>query len=298
MSNPARAYPFAKAPSARWADYLELTKPRLNFLVVVTTIVGYAMASQGHINWLIFLDTLIGTTLTAAGASALNQCIERDHDARMSRTSRRPIPTGRVSPEESLYFGISLALIGTVHLLLFVNTLTALLGVATLSSYVLIYTPLKRTSSLCTLVGAIPGAIPPVMGWTASTGVLSAESAALFAILFLWQMPHFLAIAILYRDDYAAAGFRMLPVIDPALHATARQILLYTLALIPISLTPAFLNMTGPIYPPIALLLGVVFLAFAATCARRKQRPDARRLFLASIIYLPLLLTIMLIGKL
>lgn len=136
------------------------------------------------------------------------------------------------------------------------------------------------------------------MGWTASTGVLSAESAALFAILFLWQMPHFLAIAILYRDDYAAAGFRMLPVIDPALHATARQILLYTLALIPISLTPAFLNMTGPIYPPIALLLGVVFLAFAATCARRKQRPDARRLFLASIIYLPLLLTIMLIGKL
>ena len=284
---------------SRWTDFYELTKPRMNFLVVVTTLVGYYMAAGigGPLHWARLLNTILGTAATAAGASVLNQYAERAFDALMPRTANRPLPAGRVAPLEALFMGVSLGAAGVVYLAIAVNALTALLGAITLLSYVFAYTPLKRQTTLCTVVGAVPGAIPPLMGWTALTGSLSPQAFSLFAILFLWQMPHFLAIAILYKDDYAAGGFRMLPVVDPGLHSTGRQMVLYGMALIPVSLMPVGLNMAGPIYLAAAVALGLVFLGFGVSCAISKRRIDARKLFFVSIIYLPLLLAAMMIDK-
>ena len=288
----------ATRPS-RLADYYELTKPRMNFLVVVTTMVGYYMAARGMTgDWTRLLHTLLGTALTAAGASVLNQYVERVPDALMARTADRPLPAGRVAPLEALALGVVFTILGLVELTLFVNPLTALLGAVTLSSYVFLYTPMKRWTSLCTVVGAVPGAIPPMMGWTAVTDSLGAPAWALFAILFFWQMPHFLAIAILFRDDYKAGGFRMLPVVDEDLGSTSRQILLYSSALIPVTLFPGVIGMAGFTYFLSAVVLGLAFFGFGATCAITRTRQDARRLFFASIIYLPLLLAIMMLDKL
>lgn len=286
----------AAAPS-RWVDFYELTKPRMNFLVVVTTMVGYYMAAHGPADWLRVVYTLIGTALTAAGSSVFNQYIERALDLRMNRTANRPLPGGRVKPIEALLYGIVLSLLGVAILTLFVNTLTAALGALTLLLYVFVYTPAKRRTSLCTIIGAVPGAIPPVMGFTAVQGVLTPQAMALFAILFFWQMPHFLAIAILYRDDYARGGFQMLPVVDKRLDMTGRQIILYSLSLVTVSLMPAILGMAGVVYFVAALLLGIAFTGFGVVCARSKTRADARQLFLASIVYLPALLAAMMIDK-
>jgi protoheme IX farnesyltransferase len=285
-----------RAPS-RANDFYELTKPRLNFLVLVTTMVGYYMAVRSRGDWHLVIHTLLGTALTAAGASVLNQVIERDHDKLMPRTQRRALPAGRVSPAEAIAYGSVLGLGGVVYLALAVNLLTALLGAFTLLSYLFVYTPMKRWTTLNTVVGAIPGAIPPVMGWTAVHNSFGPEAAVLFCILFFWQMPHFLAIAIMYRRDYATGGFKMLPVVDQNLSVTGRQIVLYNAALIPVSLMPMLLKMTGPAYFFIALALGLAYLSFGIVCATTRERPDARRLFFASITYLPLLLAVMMLNK-
>jgi protoheme IX farnesyltransferase len=287
------------ASLSRWSDYYELTKPRMNFLVVVTTMVGHYMAARGHgsTDWALVLHTLLGTALTAAGASVLNQYVEREHDAKMIRTARRPLPAGRVSPLEALLLGVFFSVGGVIYLTLFVNALTATLGVITLATYVFVYTPAKRHTTLCTVIGAVPGALPPVMGWTAAGAAASPEAVALFAILFFWQLPHFLAIAILYRDDYAAGGFKMLPVVDPDLTSTGRQIVIWSMALLPVTFLPAVFGMAGAMYFAAAVVLGIGFCGFAVRCALTRERVDARRLFFVSIIYLPALLVVMMADK-
>jgi protoheme IX farnesyltransferase len=280
--------------STRAADFYELTKPRMNVLVVITTMVGFCLASRG-IDWIRLLHTIIGTFLTASSASVLNQFIERKFDALMPRTRNRPLPCNRITPMEAIFFGVSLGIVGIAYLAALVNPLTALLGAFTLLSYVAVYTPLKRHSTLNTVIGAVPGAIPPVMGFTAATGAITPASLALFGILFFWQMPHFLAIAVLYKRDYELGGFKMLPCVDEAL--TARQMVIYSLGLLPVSLMPVPLQVAGTIYFTAAVLLGLAFLSFAVSCAATRERRDARKLFFASIIYLPLLLAIMMIDK-
>ena len=301
FSSAASATTTVSAPS-RWVDFYELTKPRMNFLVLVTTLVGFYMASgrgggADGLNWLLMLPTLIGTALCAAGASVLNQFIERDLDRLMPRTRNRPNPAGRITPSEALTTGVVLGIAGVVTLVLTVNLLTAALGGLTLLLYVLLYTPLKRATTLNTVIGAIPGAIPPVMGFTAVDHALSPAALSLFAILFIWQMPHFLAIAILYRRDYALAGFKMLPVVDEDLSVTGRQILLYSVALVPVSLMPVMVGLAGQAYFAIAMMLGLAFLSFGVSCATSKTRDDARKLFFASIIYLPALLGVLMLDR-
>lgn len=269
----------------------------MNFLVLVTTMVGYYMAARGRPDWSRFVSTLLGTALTAAGASVLNQLAERNFDALMPRTANRPIPAGRISPIEGLLFGAALSIAGTAFLAIFVNLLTAALGAITLALYLFLYTPAKRRTSLCTIIGAVPGALPAMMGFTAANNAITAPAWVMFGILFIWQMPHFMAIAILYRDDYAKGGFRMLPVVDPTLTATSRQIVLYSLMLIPVTLLPVALKMTGGVYLITELLTGILFCSIAFNCAKTKTRADARQLFLASIIYLPALLAVLTIDK-
>ena len=293
-----RLAPAVDARPSRLADFYELTKPRMNFLVVVTTMVGFYMGMRpGFDDWALLAHCLVGTALAAAGASVLNQYVERGYDRLMRRTQCRPLPAGRVAPLEALLLGVSLAAGGTLYLAALVNPLTASLGALTIGSYVFLYTPLKRLTTLCTVIGAVPGAIPPMMGWTAATGTLSPQAWALFGILFFWQMPHFLAIAVLYREDYARGGFKMLPVVDQSLVVTGRQTVLYGMALVPVSLLPVALRMGGAGYLLAALVLGLAFLAFGINCAVCKRRADARRLFLASIVYLPALLAVMMLDK-
>ena len=286
-----------RAPS-RANDFYELTKPRLNFLVLVTTMVGYYMAVRVPGDWVRVIHTLIGTALTAAGASVLNQVIEKDYDKLMPRTQRRPLPDGRISPLHGVLYGCAMGIVGVAYLAWFVNVLTACLGAFTILSYLFVYTPMKRWTSLNTVVGAIAGATPPMMGWTAASGKFGPEAAVLFCILFFWQMPHFLAIAIMYRRDYAAGGFKMLPVLDEDLFVTGRQIVLYNAALIPITLLPTLFGMTDVFYFATALVLGLAYLSFGIICASTRQRIDARRLFFASIIYLPVLFAVMMLNKL
>ena len=281
--------------SSRAADFLELTKPRITALVLVTAAVGYAVGvyvfSAGT-----FLLFLAGTALLCSGASALNQYLEREADARMVRTSRRPIPAGRLRPEEALAFGLSLSAGGLV-VLAAVNVLTVALGAMSLLLYVLAYTPLKRVTSLCTVVGAIPGALPPLMGWAAARGSIGAAGLGLFSILFLWQLPHFLAIGWLYREDYARGGFPMLAVTDMDGASTGRQSLLYATALLPVTLLAGMLAGAGKGYLWGALILGAGFLACAGFFAWKRSIPAARRLFLASVLYLPVLLGLMVFDR-
>jgi len=284
------------APS-RLSDFYELTKPRMNFLVVITTTVGFYMASLGAIDWVLMFHTILGTTLTAAGASVLNQWLEIDFDRLMPRTKDRPLPAGRLMPNEALVFGVVLGICGICYLALFVNLLTSFLGAFTLLTYLGIYTPMKRVTSLNTIIGAVPGAVPPMMGFTAVEAVVSPGALSLFVILFLWQMPHFLAIATMYKDDYAKGGYKMLPVVDTAGDFTGRQIVLYGMALIPGSLMPFAFQLTGPVYALFALVLGLGFLYTGIQAARSHSRPDARKLFFVSIIYLPVLLAVMMADK-
>jgi protoheme IX farnesyltransferase len=286
---------------SRLADFYDITKPRMNYLVVATTLFGFRMASPDAIRWPLLLSTALGTLLTAASASVLNQLIERDFDGLMPRTRRRPLPMGRITPKEALLFGTLLGVCGVAYLALLVNPLTAALGLATLCWYLLFYTPSKRVTTLNTVIGAVPGAIPPMMGVAAAQNALTPTALALFAILFLWQMPHFLAIAILYRQDYVAGGFKMLPCEESNRSFTNRQIILYGLTLIPASLLPALLGLAGTAYSVSAILLGLAFLSFGIACATSKPddyRQNARKLFFASIIYLPLLLMAMCFNRL
>ena len=293
--NPASSA-LAVSAGSRAADFAELAKPRITSLVLVTAAVGFAVGGQGSIDWLAFFVFMAGTALLCGGASALNQYLERDADALMERTRRRPIPGGRIRPEEALVFGLALSAAG-LAVLAFVNPLTLALGAASLVSYVLAYTPLKRVTSLCTVVGAVPGALPPLMGWAASRGSLGAAGWGLFAILFLWQLPHFLAIGWLYRDDYARGGFPMLAVTDRDGASTGRQAVLYATALLPVTLAAGLLASAGAGYLWGGLVLGLGFLACAAAFAWKRTVGSARRLFLASVLYLPLLLGLMVFDR-
>ncbi len=280
-----------------WRSYLELTKPRLTSLVILTTWLGYAFASQSMHYDVLFFHALIGSWLVASGAAVLNEYLERDLDARMKRTQTRPLPMKKLTPEQALTFGMVISTLGVAELAIFVNPLTALLSMISLGSYLLLYTPLKTRTSLCTLIGAIPGAIPPMMGWTAVRNAIDPGAWVLFAILFLWQLPHFLAIAWMYREDYARAGFPMLPVVDPDGASTGRMIMLYTAVLVPVTLMPSRLGLAGASYFCAALLMGSAFFAFGAWTAFHRTAENARRLLLVSVTYLPSLLTWMACNK-
>ena len=281
----------------RALDFLELTKPRVSLMVLVTMFVGFYLGSEHGAGYLRLIETLIGTALAAGGTLALNQFLERRADALMARTRHRPLPDGRMQPTEALLFGVGLAAAGLLVLALTVNALSALVTASIVGSYLFIYTPLKQRSSLCGVVGAVPGALPPVIGWTAATGGLSIEAWVLFAIMFFWQIPHTLAIARLYRDDFAKAGIQFLPVIESDGWTTGRQIITHSLALLVVSLLPTLLGLAGTVYFLAALLLGSGFLWYGIGLAISQSLAAARRLLLASLIYLPLLLVVMALDR-
>jgi len=287
----------AAAEKSWTAIFSDLVKARLTTLVLLTTAVGFYIGETGAINWFLFFNTLAATGLVAAGASALNQLLEREYDAKMRRTQDRPLPSGRLQPTTVAIFGGVSSVAGLVYLALAVNLLTSVLGAVTLVSYLFIYTPLKRVTWLNTAIGAIPGALPPLMGWTAACGELSGEGWALFAILAFWQLPHFFAIAWMYRDEYAKAGFVMLPNVDANGKRTGQQTVSHTFALLIASLCPFVFKMAGMIYLVGAILLGAGFLFCAIQFSRQLTLARARQLFLASIIYLPLLLALMVWDK-
>lgn len=296
---------FAIAPDVlplaprRVADFVALTKPRVVTMVVLTTLFGYYLGTgPGAFDWWRLLVTLVGTTLAAAGTMTLNQYLERDLDARMHRTRQRPLPDGRLTPADALVFGSALTIGGVLILLVGTTTLAALVTAATSVSYLFAYTPLKARTSLCTLIGAVPGALPPLTGWAAASGDLDASAWAVFAIMFVWQIPHSLAIAQMYRDDYARAGFRLLPVVDPDGASTARQILTYSLALVSVGMLPTLLGLTGSIYFVVSIVLGIGLLASSLRLARSATTADARRVMFASLIYLPCLFAVMAADKL
>lgn len=287
----------AAAEKSWIAVFSDLVKARLTSLVLLTTAVGFYAGWRGAMNWFLFLNTLAGTALVAAGASALNQWIERDYDAKMRRTQSRPLPSGRMQPTTVALFGGITSVAGLIYLALAVNMLTSVLGAITLVSYVCIYTPLKRVTWLNTAIGAIPGALPPLMGWAAARNELSGEGWALFAILAFWQLPHFFAIAWIYREEYAKGGFVMLPNVDASGKQTGQQTVLNAFALFIVSLCPFLLKMTGTLYLAGAVILGAGFLFCAFRFSRQLTLPRARQVFLASIIYLPLLLALMVFDK-
>jgi len=281
----------------RALDFLELTKPRVVVMVLVTTLVGFYLGSQGEPNYVVLLHTLFGTALAGGGTLALNQFLEREADAKMQRTRMRPLPDGRLQPVDALVFGSLITAAGLAHLTLAVNFLSALVTAAIVGSYLFAYTPLKKKTSLCSIVGAIPGALPPVIGWVAARETLNLEAWILFTIMFLWQMPHSLAIGWLYRDDYARAGFQLLPVLDPDGRSTGRQIVSNCLALLAVSLIPTLVGFTGATYFFSALILGSMFLWYGISLARSCSRAAARRLLFASLVYLPVLLAVMAFDK-
>jgi len=281
----------------RAADYVELTKPRVAVLVLFTVAAGVLLASGSDIRWLVLLNTVVGTALVAAGASALNQLLERHSDARMRRTENRPLPAGRLQPLEVAVFGTLLGVGGVADLgLLLPSPWAALVAALTFLGYVFVYTPLKPVTPLNTLIGAVPGAMPPVIGWVAARGALDGEAVALFLILFLWQVPHFLAIAWIYREDYGNAGLRMLPVVDPTGFQTGRRMIGYCLVLIPASLLPMTLGVSHGLYFGGAVVLGELFLASAVWFYYERSIKSARRVLRASLVYLPGLLLVLLLD--
>lgn len=286
------------APTTRGADLVELAKPRITLMVALTAAAGFLLASEASVDLALLAHTVFGTALLAAGASALNQVLERDLDRLMHRTANRPLPAGRMEVDAALLFGVLLAVGGMFYLALLAHPLAALVGAATLAGYVFVYTPLKRVSSLATLVGAVPGAAPPVIGWAAAQGELGLGAWLLFALLFLWQLPHFLAIAWLYRVDYERAGLPMLSVVDPEGGRVGRQALLYGAALVPVSLMPAAMGLAGAAYFVGALALGLLFAGCAAAFAFAQSIASARRLLIASVLYLPAVLGVLLVDRL
>ncbi len=272
----------------RLSAFVELTKPRIAFMLVLTSAAGFYLGNVGAFDWVLFANAMIGITLLAFGVATLNQWVERRTDPLMSRTARRPLPTGRVTPNEAFIFGIAQTVVAQVYLFALVNPLTAALGLVVIIGYVLMYTPLKTRTSASTAIGAIPGAMPPLMGWTSSANEISLGGWALFTVLFLWQFPHFLAIAWMYREQYAKAGIKMLPVVEPSGRLTARQIVLFTIMLVPASLAPFFLGFGGVFFLIGATVLGVWFLYESIATARAKTTERARKLLMVSVIYLPL----------
>ncbi len=288
--------PFARVVR-RAADFFELAKPRVVLMVLITAFVGFYVGSAALPDYLRLINMLLGTALAAGGTLALNQFMERQGDALMQRTRHRPIPDGRVQPGEAFWFGAVVTLAGLAYLALAVNAISAWVTALITASYLLLYTPMKRKSSLCILAGAVPGALPPVIGWVAARGRLDIDAWVLFAILFLWQVPHTLAIAWLYRDDYARAGIQFLPVIDPDGSSTNRQILSHCAALLAVSLLPTLLGLAGAVYFTVAFVLGVGFLASGVRLAMESSLNGARRLLFASLIYLPVLLLMMALDR-
>ncbi|MBI1896351.1 MAG: protoheme IX farnesyltransferase [Acidobacteria bacterium] len=278
-------------------DYIALTKPRITWLILMSTGVGFYFGASRNWSWLVLLHTILGTGLIASGTAALNQWMEHEADGMMQRTRKRPIPAGRISTGNAFWFAAALSVAGFVELWLGANLLAGLLGAFTLLTYLCLYTPLKPHSWHATTVGAIPGAMPPLIGFAAARGELTIEGWALFAILFLWQFPHFYAIAWLYRDDYARAGMKMLPVIDDRGDLTVRQILYYSLALIPISILPFYLGMSGGFYLLGAILLGAAYFHAGIRASRNRTRAQARAILITSVLYLPLLYGLMLVDR-
>jgi heme o synthase len=283
---------------SRFMDYWTLTKPELTLLSVVTALTGYYLGAKGALHAPILLHTLLGTALVGGGAGALNQYVERQYDALMKRTENRPVPSGRVHPFEALVFGMLISVLGIAELSLYVNALTGFLASITLVSYLFLYTPLKRITPLSTIVGAFPGAIPPVMGWTAARNEITTEAIVLFALLFVWQIPHFLSLAWMYRKDYARAGYRLLTVVEPEGNMAARQILAYTALLVPLTILPWSMGMFGMLYLSLALLLSLAFLAVTIFLARERSNSAAKLVFAGSLIYLPALMAIMVVDTL
>jgi protoheme IX farnesyltransferase len=283
--------------SKKWVDYIALTKPRVNLLVLVTTTIGFQLGNAGRTDLALLFNTVVGTFLVASGAAAFNQVLERDVDARMRRTMTRPIPAGRVGTTEAALFAAALTLVGIVELAVGSNWLAAAVALVTIVSYALIYTPLKRVTSLATVIGAVPGALPPVIGWAAARGSLGLEAWVLFAIVFFWQMPHVLAVSWLYREDYARGGIRVLPVEDPDGRSTAFQMVNYSAALVPVSLLPTIIGLAGRVYLAGAIVLSIALLGLAIRFARSRTPEGARRLFAASILYLPVLWILMLADR-
>lgn len=283
--------------SRRVSTFVELTKPRLVAMILITASAGFYLASAESLNWIQLVETFIGTGLSAAGVLALNQYLERDLDAQMVRTCNRPLPDKRVEPTTALFFGVLLTVGGLAYTAFCVNPLSALVISAIVVSYLFIYTPLKQKSPLCTIAGAIPGALPPVIGWVAARGTINIEAWALFAILFLWQLPHSLSIACIYRDEYAQAGFRLLPVVHPDGKSTRRQIVSNCLALLVVALLPTLIGVAGIFYFFAALVLSVSFLVFGIKLSVSPTIASAKRLLYASLIYLPLVFLIMALDK-
>ncbi len=282
------------------ADYWELTKPEISFLVLLATLAGFLLGSEamGHLDGWLLLHTLIGTAFTAAGSGVLNHAMEYRWDALMRRTANRPLPAGRIAVRQAYILGILLSILGVGYLYAMVNVLTALLAGSTILLYIFLYTPTKRVTTLNTLIGCIPGALPALGGWAAATGSLDPGGWALYAILFFWQMPHFLSLAWMYRKDYARAGFAMLPVVDETGTRTARQMVLYTILLVLTSLLPYFMGLTGTLYLTGALLLGIYFLVPVFRFYRHRTNQQARKILLASIVYIPALLAIIFVDLL
>jgi len=280
------------------SDFWELTKPGVTFMVVISTFGGFYLACKSNIHAALLVNTIIGSWFVAAGTNALNQLIERNLDAKMKRTQNRPLPAGRLPATQVQWYAISISLIGILFLWLTVNWLTSLLATITLMSYIFIYTPLKRKTYWSTLIGAVPGALPAMGGWTAVTGNITLETWILFSILFFWQIPHFLAIAWIYREDYARGGFPVLPVVDKRGIKTSYHVLTTCVALLSVSLLPTLMGLTGVTYLSGASILGITFLVFGIKLTQHKTNRSAKRLLHASIIYLPLLMFLMLADKL
>jgi heme o synthase len=281
-------------------DYWGLTKPEVNLLILITTFAGFYLApgsSPGGFRILLALHTLFGTLLVAGGTATLNQFLERDFDAHMRRTARRPIASGRIEASHAFWFGVSLSVAGIAYLALAVNVLASLLAVVTLLSYLFLYTPLKRKTSLCTLVGAFPGAVPPLIGWAAARGRLDPEAWVLYTVVFLWQFPHFMAIAWMYREDYARAGYLVLPAGEVRDRFVVWQSFAVSLALIPISLFPTITGESGAIYSAGALVLSLIFLCYSALFVFHRSNVAARRLLTASIVYLPAVFILLMLSR-
>jgi protoheme IX farnesyltransferase len=282
--------------ASKLSAYMELTKPRITMLVVLTSAAGFCLGSTGAIDYLKLLHLSLGIALLSSGIATLNQFMERDTDRLMRRTESRPLPTGRLLPTHALVYGLGLSVVATLYLAIFINELTAVLGTITFATYLFIYTPLKTRTTLSTVLGAFPGAMPPFIGWVAARDEIGLGAWVLFAILFLWQFPHFLAIAWMYRDDYARAGIKMLPVVEPEGRVTSQQIVVYTIMLVPVSLLPTLIDMAGTVYLIGAVALGLGFLYFSLRAAVQRTTWQARRLLLASVLYLPALFILMVLN--
>ena len=297
MSSQAHSLSAPRRPAAALLDYCELAKPEVTSLVVVSALAGFYLGSPGPLDWLLLLHTLVGTALVSAGTAAFNMYVERADDARMRRTAQRPLPAGRLAPTAAFAFALVLTAGGVLYLAALVNWLAAGIAFATWASYLFLYTPLKKRTVWCTAIGAFPGAAPPLIGWAAAQGSLSAEAWALYAILFLWQFPHFLSIAWMYREDYARAEMQMLPVVDPTGRATGWQIAFYTALLLPLGLVPAALGMAGNVYFWGAVALGAAFLWVTLRAALQPSNLRAKWVLHASVAYLPLLFGLLMLDK-